>query len=405
MTRRRDKNNRKLRVVFWGTYDIGKPRVRLLLRGARSVGIEVIECHSHVWKGVKDKSQLPGLRTKMLYMLHLLFAYPSLVWRYLFLPPHDAVIIGYMGYLDVIIIWPFSRLRNVPVVWDAFLSLYDTVVNDRKIVSKISPIAWLLYSLEFVACRAADKIFLDTKVHACYFEHLFKLPPGSVGHVLVGAETNIFTVSRVSNKLKSEDTREKPFTVLFYGQFIPLHGIDIIVEAAKKVELTGKIIKWKIVGQGQEEEYIEKLIKGLNVKSIERILWVPYNKLVNLIKESDVCLGIFGTSEKAKRVIPNKVYQILAVNRPLITGHTPAICELLGKNTDASSYIQLIPCGDADALAFSVLKMKSLQVSVSKKYYNYKCFPVIGAAEVGKELQNILTSTLTKLIKPPAFLV
>ncbi len=398
-------NKKKLRVVFWGSYDLGKPRVRLLLRGARSVGIEVIECHSHVWEGVKDKSQLHGLRTKLLYMLHLFLAYPSLVWRYLFLPSHDAVIIGYMGLLDVIIIWPFSRLRNVPVIWDAFLSLYDTAVNDRKVVSNISPIAWLLYSLEFIACRAADKIFLDTKAHACYFEQFFKLPPETIGRVLVGAETNIFTVSRVHNKLKTEDASGKTFTVLFYGQFIPLHGIDIIVEAAKKVELAGEIIKWKIIGQGQESKYIDKLIKDLDVESIERVLWVPYNELVNFIKESDVCLGIFGTSEKAKRVIPNKVYQILAVNRPLITGHTPAICELLGESTDASSYIQLIPCGDADALAKSVLKIKSLQTRVSGKYYNYKCFPVIGAVEVGKELQNILRSTLIKFVKPPALLV
>jgi glycosyltransferase involved in cell wall biosynthesis len=393
MTRRRNKNNRKLRVVFWGTYDLGKPRVRLLLRGARSVGIEVIECHSHVWKGVKDKSQLPGLRTKILYILHLLSAYPSLVWRYFFLPPHDAVIIGYMGHLDVIIIWPFSRLRNVPVIWDAFLSLYDTVVNDRQIVSKSSPMAWLLYFLEFVACRAADKIFLDTKAHACYFEQVFKLPPGTVGRVLVGTETNFFAVSKDKVCVNS---KEKHFTVLFYGQFIPLHGIDIIIEAAQKVELAGEIIKWKIIGQGQEAEYIDKFIKDVDVKSIERILWVPYNQLAKLIKESDVCLGIFGTSEKAKRVIPNKIFQILAVNRPLITGHTPAICELFKESPNASSYIHLIPCGDADALASSVLKIKSSQASVSGEHYNSKSFPVIGAIEVGRELQNIITSTIKK---------
>lgn len=382
-----------MRVVFWGTYDLGKPRVRLLLRGARSVGIEVIECHSHVWKDVRDKSQLPGLRTKILYILHLLSAYPSLVWRYFFLPPHDAVIIGYMGHLDVIIIWPFSRLRNVPVIWDAFLSLYDTVVNDRQIVSKSSPMARLLYFLEFVACKTADKIFLDTKAHACYFEQLFKLPPGSVGHVLVGAETNIFTVSKDTI---FENSKEKHFTVLFYGQFIPLHGIDIIIEAAKKVELLGEAIQWKIIGQGQEEKHIDKLINDLEVKSIERILWVPYDQLAKLIKESNICLGIFGTSEKTKRVIPNKVYQILAVSRPLITGHTPAICELLEKIPNVSSYIHLIPCGDADALASSVLKVKSSQASVSGKYYNSKSFPAIGEIEVGKELQNILTSTIKK---------
>ena len=36
-----------------------------------------------------------------------------------------------MGHLDIIIIRLFARLRGAPVIWDAFLSLYDTVVHDR----------------------------------------------------------------------------------------------------------------------------------------------------------------------------------------------------------------------------------------------------------------------------------
>ena len=54
----------KLRVIAWGTYDLGKPRVRILLRGLRENGVEVLECHRDVWQGVEDKSQVAGWRRK-----------------------------------------------------------------------------------------------------------------------------------------------------------------------------------------------------------------------------------------------------------------------------------------------------------------------------------------------------
>ena len=121
---------------------MGKPRVRLLLAGARSADMEVLECHYDIWKGIEDKSQLSGLRNRFKILLSWLLAYPSLIWRYMHLPAHDAVIVGYMGQLDVLVLRLFATVRGVPIVWDAFISLYDTVVKDRHIVSRYSPIAW-----------------------------------------------------------------------------------------------------------------------------------------------------------------------------------------------------------------------------------------------------------------------
>lgn len=230
---------KQLRVVFWGTYDLGKPRVRLLLAGAREMGMEVVECHESLWEGIEDKSRPTGLGTRLLQLFKWIFAYPRLIFRYLLVPRHDAVIVGYMGQVDVLVLWLFARLRGVPVIWDAFLSLYDTVVNDRKMVSPGSLPAKCLFALDFVACRAANKIFLDTKTHALFFEKLFRLPPESVGRVFVGAETHFFSPGQAA----PPKGREKYFTVLFYGQFIPLHGIEVIVRAGKLLEEVGEKIE------------------------------------------------------------------------------------------------------------------------------------------------------------------
>ncbi|MDY5138226.1 glycosyltransferase, partial [Actinotignum timonense] len=56
-------------------------------------------------------------------------------------------------------------------------------------------------------------------------------------------------------------------------------------------------------------------------------------------------LGIFGTSDKAQRVVPNKAYQGMAAGLALITSDTAPQRDMLG---DAASYV---PAGDASALA------------------------------------------------------
>ena len=374
------------RIVFWGTYDIGKPRVRLLIAGAREMGLEIIECHSDIWQGVEDKSQLSGVKAKAKCILSLFSSYPLLIYRYLHLPPHDVVIVGYLGQFDILVIWMFARLRGVPICWDVFISLYDTVVIDRKIVPKESMAALLLYILEWLSSRAANQLFMDTRTHAEYFEKLYHLRKNSVSHVYVGAESNIFKKKKIIQRPK------KVYTVLFYGQFIPLHGIDTIVHAANILEKLKEDVRWIIIGKGQEKHSIDELIKEIGVKSIHRISWVPYEQLIEYINKADICLGIFGASGKATRVIPNKIYQILSAGKPIITADSLAMREIFHE----SPILRLIEPGNPEVLALAILDLrKTLKELIDTKAYLHKS-PAIGYVEVGKQLIDIFKNVNEK---------
>jgi glycosyltransferase involved in cell wall biosynthesis len=87
------------------------------------------------------------------------------------------------------------------------------------------------------------------------------------------------------------------------------------------------------------------------VGSLQWLDWVPYERLLEHIVQADVCLGIFGTSEKAASVIPNKVFQIVAAGRPLVTCDSPGVRELL---TDNPPCVRLVQAGDASALARAI---------------------------------------------------
>lgn len=340
-----------------GTYDIGKPRVRIMRQSfLESDQCHVTEIHLNPWEGIEDKSQLNGIR-KLGIGFKMPAIYPRLLWRYFKAPPHEIVVCGYMGLFDVLLLGIIARLRGKRVVWDMFFSLYDTVVNDRKQYGKYHPTSLFLYVSEWLACRIAHTVVLDTQVHSHCIATLFHVKHKKMKAVLVGAEEDIFPPAPPSTRNPDDS-----FHVLFYGQYIPLQSVPTIYKAA----LLNKdpTIHWTIIGQGQDLATIEALEKDTVPQNWQRIPWVPYEELYKYIHRADVCLGIFGESKKAAAVIPNKNYQALACGKPIITRETKALMEL-------PKIIQerclTIPAKDPEELMKAVLAIKKRDIDVEFK--------------------------------------
>lgn len=337
-------DKKPLNVTIWGTYDTGKPRTRLLIEAIRSSGASVTEIHAPIWEGAEDKSVLRFSQATGRIM-RVLAAYPSLVWRFLRGPRPDAVVIPYPGHLDVLVFKPFAWLRRTPIVWDAFLSAYDTIVDDRVMISPRHPLAFGLKAWEWLACRAANRVVLDTQAQADYFRTSYSLAAAKTASVPVGSEEAAFPV------LAGREMTGRA-SVLFYGQFIPLHGIETIVEAAK---LSRDLpIDWQIIGTGQMADEIRDMLKDDHPSALKWEDWVPYTQLSERIAAADVCLGVFGESAKAGRVIPNKVFQILSAGRPLVTRDGAGIRELVGSGSEA---VELVAPNDPAALLAAVKRL------------------------------------------------
>ena len=372
-----------MRIVSWGTYDTGKPRIRILLDGLRESGVDVEAIHAPAWAGIEDKSQLRGWRAGLRIAAHCVRAYPSLLWRLIRTPRPDLLLLSYPGVLDILVAFPIARIRRMPIAWDVFISLYDTVCEDRRILRRNSFAARSLFFLERMAFRCADLPFMDTQAHATRMERLFRRPARSCGAVWVGAETDRFPHL---GEPDGAGLRDRNMRVLFYGQFIPLHGIAIIVAAARL--LRDAPIEWQLVGRGQEADRIRKLLSEDPLPSLQWIDWIEYAELVATIAKADLCMGVFGTSEKAASVIPNKVFQIVACGRPLITADTPAIREMLSPSTPC---VRLIPAGDAHALAEAVVAhLHAMQEGVGETGCHKELRDQIGPFAIGQQFLAML---------------
>ncbi len=369
-----------MRVCTFGTADTGKPRVRILLEGLRAENVIVGEYLSNPWAGVEDKSQLRGGLNHIVLALRLILAYPLMIWRYLCAPKHDVVFVSYMGHLDVLVLWPFAKMRGAKIVWDAFLSLYDTVIEDRQLAARGGVRAKLLFAFEALVCRAADVIILDTKAHADYFQMRYHIPQDKLLSVWVGAE-EIFLKPKVTPHEKDGSI----FRVLFYGQYIPLHGIEFIIEAITTIDDPN--IQWTLIGQGQETDKIKNLAQTRVLSNVTFIDWVDYDQLPAEIVKADLCLGVFGNSEKAGRVIPNKVFQIIACGCPLVTMDGPAIREILSPQMPG---VWLVEPGSGAAIAEAVLAAKA-SVHTDAPYHGDLRERISGRA-IGKTLTQQLSA-------------
>jgi glycosyltransferase involved in cell wall biosynthesis len=254
---------------------------------------------------------------------------------------YDLVFVGFYGHLLMLVVGIFSR---APILFDAFISTYDTLVSDRQRFSPASIGAKLAFWLDRTACQMADWILVDTPLQASFFREQFLSSTKPITAIPVGCQQNLFY---------PQESKDKPrFEVLYYCSFLPLHGADIVVQAAGY--LKDLPLNIRIIGSGPDYTHVRQIAKDLDLKNITWVDPIPLRELPAEIASADICLGgHFGPSEKAGRVIPGKVYQILAEGRPLIAGDTPANRMLLEHQINAI----LCPIRDPISLASAIQEL------------------------------------------------
>jgi len=249
----------------------------------------------------------------------------------------DAVVVGYLGHFDVHLARLLYRRGRVRLVLDHLVSASGTA-KDRRLDG--GPRQKVLRLIDSAALRVADIVVVDTNEHREPLPERYK-PKAVVVHV--GAPTPWHTAARDSSDASAD--RDKPLRVVFYGLFTPLQGTPVIGEALGLI--AGAPIEVTMIGRGQDETATKRAAAAN--QSVRWLDWVPAADLPAIVAEHDVCLGIFGTGDKALRVVPNKVYQGAAAGCAIVTSDTAPQRRVLG---DAAV---LVPPGDADALAAALL--------------------------------------------------
>jgi len=289
-----------------------------------------------------------------------------------------AVVVGFPGSFDVALARLVMARGRGPVILDALVGGYETAIEDRQRTTARTWRARRYRIKDHIVLRLANVVLVDTDAHGTFFAEEFGVDPARIRTFRLGTDETLMRPRATP--------ANKTFTAVFYGTYIPLQGVEHIVRAAHILERRDTPVRFVLVGRGQTHQAVRSLAEELDVHSIEFMGRLPPAELAEVLGGGDVCLGVFGTSAKARRVVPNKVVDGLAMARPVVTADTPAVRELLAHGRDA----WLVPTGDPTAIAEALTTLAA------------DCVLCARLAEAGRRtfLQQLSSDALVAAIGP-----
>jgi glycosyltransferase involved in cell wall biosynthesis len=349
------------KLLFFGAYDPYYPRNLIIRKGWRGIGRNYSECRT----GIKHK---------------VYTRYPALLFRYLRTDREGTTIfVPEFRHKDIPLASLIATLSGSKLVFDPLVSRYETRVLDRGDVRAGSLQAWHNRNLDRISFNLPDLVIADTEQHASFYSDWFGVAPQKIKVLPVGFDEETFL------PVPWRDRGER-LEILFYGSFLPLHGIDTIIDAA--AALASEKVRFTLLGDGQTLGAAKERVVSKGLKNVRFRPGVSTEELARAISEYDIVLGVFGLTPKASMVVPNKIYQALAVGRPVITADTPALREFLVPG----EHLVSVPTGEGDALASAIMVLyrdPALSMELARKGGTF-VRERFNSIEIAKRLNGIL---------------
>jgi glycosyltransferase involved in cell wall biosynthesis len=260
------------------------------------------------------------------------------------------MVVGYPGQFDVYLARLLSWLHRKPLVWDIFMSIY-LIASERGLDGSSPLTVQAIRFIERIATALPDRLVIDTQDYAAWFEQIHNISASRFRLVPTGADNRYFSPQ------KSSADPGRKFTVLYYGTFIPNHGVSTIVEAAHQLA-SSTDITFELVGDGPERALAEHKVRTYGLTNVRFVDWLAPPALLEYIAQADLCLGVFGATPQSLMTVQNKIYEALAMAKPILTGDGPAIRRTLSHG----EHVYFCQREDPTALAAAIQTLKSSPV-------------------------------------------
>jgi glycosyltransferase involved in cell wall biosynthesis len=243
------------------------------------------------------------------YMLSSLLAAP-------FLPAADVVISTSPQFFCGLAGYGVSRIKRAPWIleirdlWPETISAVGAVHN--------TPLLRALEAIETWAYRHADKVVALTQA---FRDHIQArgVPSSRVEVVTNGVDLSLFQRESRDDVLVRQLGLDGKFVVGYLGTHGLCHKLETVLEAAKLLEHDRRI-GFLLVGGGAERARLLELKERMGLANLVMLEQQPRDRVPQLWSVVDVGLVLLRRSDLFKTVIPSKIFEAMAMERPIVLG-------------------------------------------------------------------------------------
>jgi glycosyltransferase involved in cell wall biosynthesis len=377
--------NNNLNVCFFGSYDKTYTSNKLILQGLRENNIPVVEINAHikVTALTTREGMTWGQIIKRILRKYKIFS--EIVKKFGEFRKTNVIYVGYPGHVDVYPAYIAAKLFGKKLVFNPLLIVYVGFSEEQGILNKKSLLGKVIKETEKVGYNLCDMVFADTPMQKEFLKNEMRVAEDKISVLPIGADNKGYEYSEYNN------TKSKKINVVYYGLYAPIHGVEYLIEAARKLR-DDQDIEFTMVGSGNKYEETLSMAKKYNLQNVNFYPNVFEGEHLKYLQNADIFVGFLKKHSSVDKVIPNKVYQGLALGRAVLTADSPATRSVF----EHKKNIYLIEPSNSEALVGAILDLKNnfkLRTQIAMggyELYLNKFTPKKVGARLIKHMEKIL---------------
>lgn len=374
-----------MKICFFGTYDRTYSSNRLILQGLRENNVPVVEINAHTKVTLLNSQAHMSWKQILKRIIKKYKIFSEFAKNYMEFIKTDVIYVGYPGHVDLFAAYLFAKLFNKKLVFNPLLIVYVGFSEEQGILGKNSLLGKTIKIAEGIGYKLCDMVFADTPNQKEFLKKNFGIKDEKIRVLPIGADNKGYEYSEYKN------TQGKKVNVVYYGLYAPMHGVEYIVDAANILKNDADVI-FTMVGSGNKYEETFNKARDLGLTNIKFYPDVFEGGHLRYLQGADIFLGFLKKHPTIDKVIPNKVYQGLALGRAVITADSPVIRSVF-KDRENMYFVE--PSNSA-VLAKAILDLKNnpkLRSTIAKKGYDLY-INNFTPKHVGEKLKNYIEEIL-----------
>jgi glycosyltransferase involved in cell wall biosynthesis len=213
--------------------------------------------------------------------------------------------------------WWLALWKRVPFVfevrdlWPESLAAVGAGSEGSLLHRTLGAIAGFLY-------RHADRIVV---VAPAFKDHLMRhwaVPAAKISIVENGVEAELFRLDPAATEVRKQMKLDDRFLICYIGTMGNAHGLETLIAAAEQLRASLPSAMFLLIGEGAEKERIVELAVTRGLTNIMFLGQQPRERIPAFVSAADLCLVMLKKTELFKTVIPTKLLEYMACERPVI---------------------------------------------------------------------------------------